>query len=115
MSSRRESIGVLREVPCIKSIPLSVLDHRKVPDIFLNQTKHVEEYLPGLINDTVKMILGKRKKIDKKPSMTMKKLECQMNQFFKNMVLNVAVVENSSISKMLALVCLAVSRRYNKV
>lgn len=115
MSSSRDSIGVLREVSVTKNVPTKIPVYKKpgvLRDACVDLDSAFKSDLENCTSLVSNLILGDKKKTKKKSSMTFKKLESHMNLTRKNMALNLSVVENSSISKMLAIMCLAVSMLY---
>lgn len=64
-----------------------------------------------LLRETVNGIVSTKRQqpTKRKSEPTVKKLYTQLSQYFQKTCINVSVVENASLSKMLALLCLAVS------
>lgn len=112
MPFSRENMGVLREISVTKNVPTKIPIYQKHQicrdeSVDLDKAFSLElENCTSMVND---LIIGDKKRSKKKSSMTFKKLETQISSTMKNMELNLAVVENSSISKMLAMICLIVS------
>ncbi|CAB0036240.1 unnamed protein product [Trichogramma brassicae] len=116
-SSPADGICVLRELPCQRNTI-----HEFKSEFLLSTKDNVigKELLrqefssPQLLEETLDNFVGANKRHAweksrkrKRASMTAKKLETQMSQFFSGLEQNLAVVENSSICKMLATTCLA--------
>ena len=122
MSSPTEGYGILREA-CPTNFAPSALEQWS-KDIFLVKEKGngkaplLETATPEkndltlVAEAVVDVLLSDRRKRQlkkKKPAITLKRLEKDMSKMVNNNKENIAVVENSSIQKMLAKVCLAVS------
>lgn len=112
MSSPTENMGVLREMMVVKNVPNKISYYKKsgkIRDTPVNLDNGFDFDLENCTSLVADLVLGDTKKTKKKTTMTFKKLENQMNLSLKNNDLNLSVVENASISKMMAIICLAVS------
>ncbi|XP_014222062.1 separin [Trichogramma pretiosum] len=117
-SSPADGICVLRELPCQHRNTIHDFKSEFIlptKDNVIGKEQQRQEFSsPQRLDEMLNNFIGadKRHSWEKsrkrtRASMTAKKLETQMRQYFSSQEQNLAVVENSSICKMLATTCLA--------